>query len=189
LHTVLGAKYGAKSVPSFWQKNTEIFGQKFTANQNFFFLKKIYFFLLTYIQPFMAHLKITFWNYFFDRVSPLLASKGSKKHLLGHISSFECCNFAKKYFGVSLAHIEFFYYGCTVVRWREMYVFFENYLFDPGIGYYTPQISLKKCFFRLSRTQWSIFTIHSDPLGGNSQKWVSTVVLWAETAKKLALCR
>jgi hypothetical protein len=29
-------------------------------------------------------------------VSPLLPSKGSKKHLLGHISSFECCNFAKK---------------------------------------------------------------------------------------------
>jgi hypothetical protein len=63
---------------------------------------------------------------------------------------------------------------------------FENDLFDPGIGYFTPQISLKKCFFRLSRTQWSIFTIHSDPLGGNSQKWVSTVVRWAETAKKLA---
>jgi hypothetical protein len=40
----------------------------------------------------MAHLKIKFWNLFFDRVSPLLASKGSKKHLLGHISSFECCN-------------------------------------------------------------------------------------------------
>jgi hypothetical protein len=60
--------------------------------------------------------------------------------------------------------------------------FFENDLFDPGIGYYTPQISLKKCFFRLSRTQWSIFAIHSDPLGGNSQKWVSTVVRWAETA-------
>jgi hypothetical protein len=55
----------------------------------------------------MVHLKITFWNYFFDRVSPLLASKGSKKHLLGHISSFECCNFAKKKIGVSLAHIEF----------------------------------------------------------------------------------
>jgi hypothetical protein len=36
----------------------------------------------------MAHLKITFCIYFFDRVSPLLASKGSKKHLLGHISSF-----------------------------------------------------------------------------------------------------
>jgi hypothetical protein len=53
--------------------------------------------------------------------------------------------------------------------------FFENDLFDPGIGYFTPQISLKKCFFRLSRTQWSIFTIHSGPLGGNSQKWVSTV--------------
>jgi hypothetical protein len=55
----------------------------------------------------MAHLKITFWIYFFDRVSPLLASKGSKKHLLGHISSFESSNFAKKKIGVSLAHIEF----------------------------------------------------------------------------------
>jgi hypothetical protein len=83
----------------------------------------------------------------------------------------------------------FCYYWCTVVRWREMYVFFENNLFDPGIGYFTPQISLKKCFFCLSRTQWSLFTIHRCPLGGNSQKWVSTVVRWAETAQKLALCR
>jgi hypothetical protein len=64
-----------------------------------------------------------------------------------------------------------------------MYVFFENDLFDPGIGYFTPQISLEKCFFRLSRTQWSIFTIHSGPLGGNSQKWVNTVGRWAETAE------
>jgi hypothetical protein len=44
----------------------------------------------------MAHLKITFWKKKIDRVSLLLAPKGSKKHLLGHISSFECCNFAKK---------------------------------------------------------------------------------------------
>jgi hypothetical protein len=180
---------GQKVYHPFGKKIPKSLAKNLPPTKTFFFSRKYIFFLLTYIQPFMAHLKITFWNYFFDRVSPLLASKGSKKHLLGHISSFECCNFAKKYFGVSLAHIEFFYYGCTVVRWREMYVFFENDLFDPGIGYYTPQISLKKCFFRLSRTQWSIFTIHSDPLGGNSQKWVSTVVLWAETAKKLALCR
>jgi hypothetical protein len=55
----------------------------------------------------MAHLKITFWKIIFDRVAQLLASKGSKKPLLGHISSFECCNFAKKHLGVSLAHIEF----------------------------------------------------------------------------------
>jgi hypothetical protein len=60
---------------------------------------------------------------------------------------------------------------------------FENDLFDPGIGYYTPKISLEKCISRLLSTQWSIFTIHSGPLGGNSQKWASTVVSWAETAK------
>jgi hypothetical protein len=35
----------------------------------------------------MAHLKITFWKKKIDRVSPLLASKGSKKHLLGHKSA------------------------------------------------------------------------------------------------------
>jgi hypothetical protein len=49
-----------------------------------------------------------------------------------------------------------------VVRWREIYVFFENDLFDPEIGYYTPKISLEKCFSRLSSTQCS------GPLGGNS---------------------
>jgi hypothetical protein len=118
-------------------------------------------------------------------VSPLLASKGSKKHLLGHISSFECCNFAKKKLVSPWLISNFCYYWCTVVRWWEMYVFFKNDLFVPGIGYFTPQISLKNCFFRLLRTQWPIFTIHSDPLGGNSQKWMSTVVRWAETAKKL----
>jgi hypothetical protein len=55
----------------------------------------------------MAHHKILFWYFVFDRVSPLLALKGSRKHLLGHISSFECCNLAKKEFGASLGHIEF----------------------------------------------------------------------------------
>jgi hypothetical protein len=55
----------------------------------------------------MAHLKVTFWKKIIDRVSPLLASKGSKKHLLGHISNFECCKFAKKKIGVFLAHIAF----------------------------------------------------------------------------------
>jgi hypothetical protein len=40
-------------------------------------------------------------------VSLLLALKGSRKHLLGHISSFKCCNLAKKKFGASLGHIEF----------------------------------------------------------------------------------
>jgi hypothetical protein len=56
---------------------------------------------------------------------------------------------------------------------------FENDLFDPGIGYYTPQISLEKCFFRLSRTQWSNFggslghieflllLVHSGQVAGN----------------------
>jgi hypothetical protein len=71
----------------------------------------------------MAHLKITFWNLFFDRVSPLLASKGSKKHLLGHISSFECCNFAKKNLVSPWLISNFCYCWCTLVRWREMYVF------------------------------------------------------------------
>jgi hypothetical protein len=95
-----------------------IFGLKVTKSlaknlppfKTFFFLKKIFFFIfLTYIQLPMAHLKITFWTLFFDKVSLLLASKGSKKHLLGHISSFECCNFAKKKIGVSLDHIEFLF--------------------------------------------------------------------------------
>jgi hypothetical protein len=76
-------------------------------------------------------------------VSPLLASKGSKKHLLGHISSFECCNIAKKNFGVSLAHIEFFITGAQWSGGGKCTFFFENDLFDPGIGYYTPQIGLK----------------------------------------------
>jgi hypothetical protein len=76
----------------------------------------------------MAHLKITFWNYFEDRVAQLLASKGSKKHLLGHISSFECCNFAKKKFGVFLAYIDFLLLLVHngLARWREMYVFFRK---------------------------------------------------------------
>jgi hypothetical protein len=56
--------------------------------KKFFSKKSIFFYLLTYIQPPMAHLKITLWKFFFDRVSPLLASKGSKKHLLCHKSSF-----------------------------------------------------------------------------------------------------
>jgi hypothetical protein len=86
----------------------------------------------------MAHHKIIFWYFVFDRVSPLLALKGSRKHLLGHISSFECCNLAKKNLVPPWVISNFCYYWCTVVRWREMYVFFENDLFDPGIGYYTP---------------------------------------------------
>jgi hypothetical protein len=85
----------------------EIYDQKFTANKNFFFSLENHFFFLTYIQPPMAHLKIIFWRKKIDRVAQLLASKGSKKHLLGHIFSFECCNFAKKKIGVSLAYIEF----------------------------------------------------------------------------------
>jgi hypothetical protein len=103
----------------------------------------------------MAHLKKSHFGKKFDRVSPLLA-------LI--------------FFLITGAH-------CTVVRWQKMLFFSENDLFDPGIGYYTPKISLEKCFSRFSSAQWSIFTIHSGPLGGNSQKWVSTVVRWAETAK------
>jgi hypothetical protein len=41
----------------------------------------------------MAHLKITFLNYFFDRVSPLLALKGSKKHLLSAAISLKTFRF------------------------------------------------------------------------------------------------
>jgi hypothetical protein len=83
----------------------------------------------------MAHLKITNWIFFFDRVAQLLALKGSKKHLLGHISSFECCNFAQKKFGVSLAHIEFLLIlvHSAVVRWREMYVFFKMTFLTPEL--------------------------------------------------------
>jgi hypothetical protein len=33
----------------------------------------------------MAHFKITFWKQNYDMVAQLLASKGSKRHLLGHI--------------------------------------------------------------------------------------------------------
>jgi hypothetical protein len=45
---MLGAKFqnfGPKSVPSFWQKNAEIFSQKFTASQNFFFSQENNFYL------------------------------------------------------------------------------------------------------------------------------------------------
>jgi hypothetical protein len=33
---IVGAKFGAKSVSSFWQQNDEIFGQKFTASKTSF---------------------------------------------------------------------------------------------------------------------------------------------------------
>jgi hypothetical protein len=92
----------------------------------------------------MAHLKITFWNYFFDRVAQLLASKGSKKHLLGHISSFECCNFAKKNWCLPGSYRIFVITGAQWSSGGKCTFFFENDLFDPGIGYFTPQISLNK---------------------------------------------
>jgi hypothetical protein len=105
---------------------------------------------------------------FFNRVAQLLASKGSKSTFWA-ISPVFSVAISLNYFLVPPWVISnFCYYWCTVVRWREIYVFFENDLFDPEIGYYTPKISLEKCFSRLSSTQWSIFTIHSGPLGGNS---------------------
>jgi hypothetical protein len=66
----------------------------------------------------------------------------------------------KKYLVSPWLISSFFYYGCTVVRWREMYVFFENDLFDPGIGYFTPQISLnktEKSFSNLAASQFCFF--------------------------------
>jgi hypothetical protein len=97
------SKFGTKKCPKSLAKNLP----PSTAFQNFFSqeIKKKYF--VTYIQPPMAHHKIIFWYFVFDRVSPLLAIKGSRKHLLGHISNFECCNLAKKKIGASLGHIEF----------------------------------------------------------------------------------
>jgi hypothetical protein len=34
--SIVGAKFGAKSVSSFWQQNDEIFGQKFTTSKTSF---------------------------------------------------------------------------------------------------------------------------------------------------------
>jgi hypothetical protein len=53
--------------------------------------------------PPMAHLKIPFWK---KKLTGWL-SYWPQKHLLGHISSFKCCNLAKKKLGASLGHIEF----------------------------------------------------------------------------------
>jgi hypothetical protein len=152
----------------------EIFGQNFTASQTFFFLKKIKKYLnTTLIQLPMADLKNTFFS---TGWLSYLPQKGKKSTFwaISPVSSVAIS--LKKNLVPPWVISNFCYYWCTVVRWREIYLFFENDLFDPGIGYYTPKISLEKCFSRLSSTQWSIFTIHSGPLGGNSQNWVSTVV-------------
>jgi hypothetical protein len=44
-------------------------------------------------------------------------------------------------------------------------------------------MGLEKCFSHITSTQWSMFMIHSGPVGGKSQKLASTVVRWAETAQ------
>jgi hypothetical protein len=44
-------------------------------------------------------------------------------------------------------------------------------------------MGLEKCFSHLTSTQWSMFMIHSGPVGGKNQKLASTVVRWAETAQ------
>jgi hypothetical protein len=78
------SKFGTKKCIGFLTKSA---AKNLPPTKTFFFSKKSFnFYFLTYIQPPMAHLKITFWKKF-DRVAQLLASKGSKKHLLGHISS------------------------------------------------------------------------------------------------------
>jgi hypothetical protein len=63
---ILGAKFGPKNVLDFYLKSLAKNLPRFTAFQNFFFLKKInFFYFLTYIQPPMAHLKITILDLFF----------------------------------------------------------------------------------------------------------------------------
>jgi hypothetical protein len=82
---------GPKSVPFIWPKFDYFCSQKFTASKTFFFSRKKKK-NLTYMLPPMRPwriLKSHFGKKNFDRVSPLLASKGCKKHLLGHISSFD----------------------------------------------------------------------------------------------------
>jgi hypothetical protein len=74
----------------------------------------------------MAHLKITFWNYFFDRVSPLLASKGSKSTFWVIYPVLSVAILLKKNLVSPWLISNFFYYRCTVVRWREMYVFLRK---------------------------------------------------------------
>jgi hypothetical protein len=68
-------------------------GQNFTAF-NFFFSEGIFFLFRTYLQLPMAGLKIKFSKNIFDWLAQSLASKGSKKHLLGqNIDISEQCKF------------------------------------------------------------------------------------------------
>jgi hypothetical protein len=69
-------------------------GQNFTTF-NFFFSGGIFFFMFTtYLQLPMAGLKIKFSKNIFDWLAQSLASKGSKKHLLGqNIDISEQCKF------------------------------------------------------------------------------------------------
>jgi hypothetical protein len=103
-------------------------------------------------------------------VSLLLASKGSKKHLLGHISSFECCNFAKKKFGVSLAHIEFF------LLWVHSGQVAGNVRFFSKMTFLTPELDTTPHKLVLK----SVFSVSQEHSGPFSQ---STVIHWAETGK------
>jgi hypothetical protein len=83
----------------------------------------------------------------FDRVSPLLALKGSKNTFWA-ISPVSSVAISLKKFGVSLGHIEFLLLLVHSGQVAGNVCFFENDLFDPGIGYYTLKISLEKCFSR-----------------------------------------
>jgi hypothetical protein len=84
---ILGVKIGTKKCPIFYLlKVTESLVKNLPPSKLFFFWRKSKKKLkTTLIQIPMAHLKITFWQKKFDRVSQLQASKGSKRHLLDHI--------------------------------------------------------------------------------------------------------
>jgi hypothetical protein len=75
----------------------------------------------------------------------------------------------------------FFYYWCKFFFIAKKSFFFENYLFDPRIGFYGPKIGLEIVF--------SGSLVHSGPVGGHSLKWASTVGLLGRNSPKWALGR
>jgi hypothetical protein len=127
-HVIKKRKSLAKILPppNFLHTRVKIWGKKKRKSKKKILkkIKKKYF--LTYLQPPMAHLKITFWKKKLTGWLSYWPQKGLKSTFWAIYPVLSVAISLRKILVSPWLISNFCYFWCTVVRWREMYVFFRK---------------------------------------------------------------
>jgi hypothetical protein len=148
--------------------------------RNFFFLvgnqKKIFYNFNTATYGGLKNIIFEFYFWQGATATCLQWVQKAPKNTFWGISPVSSVIISLIFFGASPHHSELILILEKKIYYLKKIDFCQNWPLGPPNLILGPKNGSRTIFNQFSSTQWSMFMIHSGPVGGKSKKWASTVV-------------